>query len=138
MPAGASEWEINLAAARQFKAREGHLPVPRPHTDTVTDAEGRQHPIRLRVFRSNTRSHHKQHKLTSDQAAKPLRSGFLLDPWLCGGSGCAAQHARPRSRFAPRILPSGRTSCSTQCSRVGLWAAPEAQASACMTTRCST
>ncbi|MGI5353539.1 Helicase associated domain protein [Streptomyces sp. CA-250714] len=77
VPARASKWEINLAAARQFKAREGHLRVPRPHTETVTDTEGRQHHIRLGVFRSNTRSHYKQHKLTPDQAREALEVGLL-------------------------------------------------------------
>ncbi|MFE3060949.1 helicase associated domain-containing protein, partial [Nocardia sp. NPDC059236] len=77
VPAAASRWEINLAAARQFKAREGHLRVPRPHTETVTDTEGRQHHIRLGVFRSNTRSHHKQHKLTPGQSREAHDIGLL-------------------------------------------------------------
>ncbi|MFE0880169.1 Helicase associated domain protein [Streptomyces smyrnaeus] len=77
VPAGASRWEINLAAARQFKAREGHLRVPRPHTETVTDTEGHQHHIRLGVFRSNTRTHHRQHKLTPDQTRQALEIGLL-------------------------------------------------------------
>ncbi|MBQ0867343.1 DEAD/DEAH box helicase [Streptomyces sp. RK75] len=77
VPAGASRWEINLAAARQFKAREGHLRVPRPHTETVTDTEGRRHHIRLGVFRSNTRSHHKKQKLAPDQAREALEVGLL-------------------------------------------------------------
>ncbi|WP_326693166.1 Helicase associated domain protein (plasmid) [Streptomyces sp. NBC_01795] len=76
-PAGASRWEINLAAARQFKAREGHLRVPRAHTETVTGADGREHRIRLGVFRSNTRTHHNQHKLTSEQAREARTIGLL-------------------------------------------------------------
>ncbi|MDJ1136830.1 DEAD/DEAH box helicase [Streptomyces iconiensis] len=77
VPAGASRWEINLAAARQFKEREGHLRVPRPHTETVTDTEGREHPVRLGVFRSNTRSHHKQGRLTREQAREAHEIGLL-------------------------------------------------------------
>ncbi len=28
-------WAANLAAARQFHAREGHLTVPRKHVETI-------------------------------------------------------------------------------------------------------
>ncbi|WP_225844167.1 helicase associated domain-containing protein [Streptomyces albus] len=77
MPAGATRWEINLAAARQFKAREGHLRVPRAHIETVTDTEGRTHEIRLGVFRSNTRTHHKKQKLTTDQMREAADIGLL-------------------------------------------------------------
>ncbi|KPC67435.1 hypothetical protein ADL27_58805 [Streptomyces sp. NRRL F-6602] len=77
VPAGATRWEINLAAARQFKAREGHLRVPRAHIETVTDTEGRTHDIRLGVFRSNTRTHHKKQKLTTDQTREAADIGLL-------------------------------------------------------------
>ncbi len=77
VPAGATRWEINLAAARQFKAREGHLRVPRAHIETVTDTEGHTHDIRLGVFRSNTRTHHKKHKLTPDQTRDAADIGLL-------------------------------------------------------------
>ncbi|WP_037614250.1 DEAD/DEAH box helicase [Streptomyces albus] len=77
VPAGATRWEINLAAARQFKAREGHLRVPRAHIETVTDTEGHTHDIRLGVFRSNTRTHHKKHKLTPDQTREATNIGLL-------------------------------------------------------------
>ncbi|MEU2081232.1 Helicase associated domain protein [Streptomyces albus] len=77
VPAGASRWEINLAAARQFKAREGHLRVPRAHTETVTDTVGREHHIRLGVFRSNTRTHHKKQKLTPEQTREVTEIGLL-------------------------------------------------------------
>ena len=53
--------------ARQLKAREGHLRVSRSHAETVTDTEGREHHIRLGVFRSNTRTRHDQQKLTPGQ-----------------------------------------------------------------------
>ncbi|WP_051803855.1 helicase associated domain-containing protein [Streptomyces albus] len=77
MPVGASRWEINLAAARQFKAREGHLRVPRAHTETVTDTDGREHHIRLGVFRSNTRTHHKKQKLSPEQIREATETGLL-------------------------------------------------------------
>ncbi|WP_149563215.1 DEAD/DEAH box helicase [Streptomyces cacaoi] len=77
VPAGATRWEINLAAARQFKAREGHLRVPRAHIETVTDTDGRTHEIRLGVFRSNTRAHHKKQKLTPDQTREATDIGLL-------------------------------------------------------------
>ncbi|WP_369199389.1 Helicase associated domain protein [Streptomyces sp. PU-14G] len=77
VPAGATRWEINLAAARQFKAREGHLRVPRAHTETVTDTDGRTHEIRLGVFRSNTRTHLKKQKLTPDQMREATGLGLF-------------------------------------------------------------
>ncbi|MFD9403470.1 helicase associated domain-containing protein [Streptomyces sp. NPDC060011] len=43
-------WAANLAAARQFHAREGHLRVPRK---TVEDVAGEQ--IKLGAFIDNTR-----------------------------------------------------------------------------------
>ncbi|WP_053758323.1 helicase associated domain-containing protein [Streptomyces sp. AS58] len=45
-----ARWEANLAAARQFHAREGHLRVPRQHVETI---EGT--PLRLGAFLDNTR-----------------------------------------------------------------------------------
>ncbi|RCG16766.1 helicase [Streptomyces diacarni] len=77
VPDGASRWEINLAAARQFKSREGHLRVPRDHLETVTDTAGHEHAVRLGVFRSNTRSHHKKQKLTPDQTREAHEAGIL-------------------------------------------------------------
>ncbi|KOV70063.1 helicase, partial [Streptomyces sp. AS58] len=55
MPAPARQsqdarWAANLAAARQFHTREGHLRVPRQHVETV---EGT--PVRLGSFLDNTR-----------------------------------------------------------------------------------
>ncbi|MGP3991996.1 hypothetical protein [Streptomyces sp. 3N207] len=51
--------------------------MPRPHAETVTDTDGRRYHIRLGVFRSNTRGHHKQHKLTSEQTRKAFEVGLL-------------------------------------------------------------
>ncbi|WP_432190279.1 helicase associated domain-containing protein [Streptomyces sp. Tue6028] len=33
-------WAVNLAAARQFHDREGHLVVPRKHVETITTGGG--------------------------------------------------------------------------------------------------
>ncbi|MGW1624932.1 helicase associated domain-containing protein [Streptomyces sp. NPDC002172] len=54
-PAGAprsqdARWAANLAAARQFHEREGHLTVPRKHVETL-DGE----PVKLGAFLDNTR-----------------------------------------------------------------------------------
>lgn len=45
-----SAWERNVAAARQFHAREGHLTVPRKHVETVGGE-----PVRLGSFVDNSR-----------------------------------------------------------------------------------
>ncbi|MEU3342563.1 helicase associated domain-containing protein [Streptomyces sp. NPDC006668] len=46
----ADRWESNLAAARQFHAREGHLTVPRKHVELVDGEE-----IPLGSFVANSR-----------------------------------------------------------------------------------
>lgn len=53
-------WETNLAAARQFHAREGHLQVPRKHVETVSDGdgaggEGGRAVVKLGAWLDNTR-----------------------------------------------------------------------------------
>ncbi|MGW0883483.1 Helicase associated domain protein [Streptomyces sp. NPDC002671] len=51
----ADKWALNLAAAQQFRSREGHLVVPRGHVESVrTDDEER--PVRLGRWISNQRS----------------------------------------------------------------------------------
>ncbi|MEW2400238.1 helicase associated domain-containing protein [Streptomyces sp. NPDC046862] len=47
----AQEWEANLAAARQYRTREGHLNVPRSHIETVEGSE-----LALGVFVANSRA----------------------------------------------------------------------------------
>ncbi|MEU1193234.1 helicase associated domain-containing protein [Streptomyces sp. NPDC005859] len=46
----AQKWAANLAAARQYRTREGHLNVPRSHIETVDGAE-----LALGVFIANSR-----------------------------------------------------------------------------------
>ncbi|MEU7134838.1 Helicase associated domain protein [Streptomyces sp. NPDC046261] len=44
------KWALNLRAARQYHAREGHLNVPRKHVEIVEDQ-----PVKLGTFIDNTR-----------------------------------------------------------------------------------
>jgi hypothetical protein len=61
----ADKWAMNLAAARQFYEREGHLRVPRKHIETITiaseddsrDGDGQEeHQVKLGAWTSNQRS----------------------------------------------------------------------------------
>ncbi|MFF9819456.1 Helicase associated domain protein [Streptomyces sp. NPDC014006] len=57
----ADKWAMHLAAARQFFEREGHLEVPRKHTETITTGEDdgedqEQRELRLGAWISNQRS----------------------------------------------------------------------------------
>ncbi|NUU25520.1 MAG: hypothetical protein HOV68_29050, partial [Streptomycetaceae bacterium] len=47
---------IGLAAAAQFRAREGHLEVPRHHTETITDGPWAGEVVRLGVWTANMRT----------------------------------------------------------------------------------
>ncbi|MFJ9351696.1 Helicase associated domain protein [Streptomyces sp. NPDC101237] len=50
-----ARWEANLAAARQFHAREGHLQVPRQHVEITGNGDGEQAAVKLGAFLDNTR-----------------------------------------------------------------------------------
>ncbi|MGM0361724.1 Helicase associated domain protein [Streptomyces griseoaurantiacus] len=52
----ADKWAANLAAAKQFYEREGHLIVPRSHVETVLSDEGWELQFRLGAWVSNQRS----------------------------------------------------------------------------------
>ncbi len=52
----ADKWTANLAAARQFFEREGHLKVPRKHVETVLSEDGWELQFRLGAWVSNQRS----------------------------------------------------------------------------------
>ncbi|MEU6497680.1 Helicase associated domain protein [Streptomyces sp. NPDC046984] len=56
-------WEANLAAARQYRQREGHLEVPRQHVETVDG-----HSRALGVFIANSRS--RRAKLARERSAE--------------------------------------------------------------------
>ncbi|MGW2240279.1 Helicase associated domain protein [Streptomyces sp. NPDC001759] len=56
----ADRWETNLAAARQYRNREGHLHVPRKHIETISARDGAgeedgQTVVRLGAWIDNTR-----------------------------------------------------------------------------------
>ncbi|MEU2625337.1 Helicase associated domain protein [Streptomyces sp. NPDC007157] len=52
-----ARWMANLAAARQFHAREGHLQVPRQHVEITADGsgDGDQTAVKLGAWLDNTR-----------------------------------------------------------------------------------
>ncbi|WP_376618106.1 Helicase associated domain protein [Streptomyces sp. NPDC055955] len=52
----ADKWTANLAAARQFYEREGHLKVPRKHVETVLSKDGLEDQYRLGAWVNNQRS----------------------------------------------------------------------------------
>ncbi|MFG2833172.1 Helicase associated domain protein [Streptomyces sp. NPDC048434] len=57
----ADKWAANLAAARQYYEREGHLRVPRKHIETIAVDQGdgkdlEEHDLRLGAWVSNQRS----------------------------------------------------------------------------------
>ncbi|WP_435885442.1 Helicase associated domain protein [Streptomyces tauricus] len=47
-------WNTNLAAARQFHIREGHLTVPRKHIEVI-EVDGEQEAVKLGAFVDNSR-----------------------------------------------------------------------------------
>ncbi|MFJ4585182.1 DEAD/DEAH box helicase [Streptomyces echinatus] len=52
----ADKWALNLAAAKQYYEREGHLRVPRSHVETIVGEDGEDRAIRLGGFIGNQRS----------------------------------------------------------------------------------
>ncbi|MFJ2833509.1 Helicase associated domain protein [Streptomyces sp. NPDC087263] len=63
-PVGA--FERGVAALAQYKARTGSVTVPRGHTETIM-VDGQEHPVKLGVFLSNSKS--RRAKLTADKLA---------------------------------------------------------------------
>ncbi|MFI7278615.1 Helicase associated domain protein [Streptomyces sp. NPDC049879] len=63
----AAVWARSLAAAQQYRDREGHLTVPRAHTETVTGDDGQEHEVRLGVWLANQRT--RRASLTPERAA---------------------------------------------------------------------
>ncbi|MFC9176786.1 Helicase associated domain protein [Streptomyces sp. NPDC057107] len=61
-PAGA--FERGLAALAQYAAREGHLKIPRQHTETVV-IDGQEHEVKAGVFLANHKS--RRTKLSADK-----------------------------------------------------------------------
>ncbi|MEU2113845.1 Helicase associated domain protein [Streptomyces sp. NPDC019507] len=52
----AAKWAINLAAAKQYHQREGHLRVPRKHVERIVGEDQKKHEIKLGAWISNQRS----------------------------------------------------------------------------------
>ncbi|WP_229888125.1 helicase associated domain-containing protein [Streptomyces olivaceoviridis] len=61
------KWALNLRAARQFHAREGHLRPGRKHVERL-DVDGQQVDIKLGTFLDNTRR--RADKLTPERRAE--------------------------------------------------------------------
>ncbi|WP_121179112.1 helicase associated domain-containing protein [Streptomyces sp. 1114.5] len=53
----AEKEQRNLATAAQFRAREGHLNVPRKHKETLALPDGTTVEVGLGLFITNSRSH---------------------------------------------------------------------------------
>ncbi len=62
-PSRDDKWRLNITAARQFRAREGHLTVPRKHVEVVDGTE-----IKLGSFLDNARR--RADKLTPERRAQ--------------------------------------------------------------------
>ncbi|MFC8425524.1 helicase associated domain-containing protein [Streptomyces sp. NPDC057236] len=82
----ADKWALNHAATTQYYQREGHLHVPRKHTETITtggDQDGgrevsgegaEEHHLRLGAWVSNQRS--RAGTLTSERVEQPSAIGM--------------------------------------------------------------
>ncbi|MFE4023084.1 Helicase associated domain protein [Streptomyces sp. NPDC059101] len=66
-------FERGIAALAQYKHREGHVKVPRAHTETVV-VDGQEHTVLLGVFLSNSKSRRGQ--LTADKLAALAEHGL--------------------------------------------------------------
>ncbi|MGP3953501.1 Helicase associated domain protein [Streptomyces sp. 7N604] len=75
LAAEASSWERHLAAARQYRQREGHVRIPRAHRETVVDEAGVHHVLQLGVWRSNTRT--RRRGLPRDQYEEAAAIGLF-------------------------------------------------------------
>ncbi|MFI0743447.1 Helicase associated domain protein [Streptomyces sp. NPDC021100] len=71
------KWALNLQAARQYHAREGHLNVPRKHVETVGDQL-----VKLGTFIDNTRR--RADKLTPQRRTDLNTLGIR---WISGAAG---------------------------------------------------
>ncbi|MYX04214.1 MULTISPECIES: DEAD/DEAH box helicase [unclassified Streptomyces] len=67
-----SAFERGITALEQFVQREGHLKVPRQHTETVV-IDGQEHEVKAGVFLSNHKN--RRSKLTGEQRAQFVALG---------------------------------------------------------------
>ncbi|MFE5331318.1 helicase associated domain-containing protein [Embleya sp. NPDC056575] len=61
-------WAIAVGAAAAYRARVGHLEVPRAHVETVTAFDGWPQDVRLGVWVTTTRS--RRAKLSEERIAE--------------------------------------------------------------------
>jgi hypothetical protein len=57
-------FERGVAALARYRAREGHVTVPRAHIETIV-IDGQEHALKLGVFLSNSKS--RRAKLSADK-----------------------------------------------------------------------
>ncbi|MEU6935183.1 helicase associated domain-containing protein [Streptomyces rubiginosohelvolus] len=57
-------FERGITALAQYAAREGHLKVPRQHTETIV-IDGHEHEVKAGIFLSNHKS--RRAKLSAEQ-----------------------------------------------------------------------
>ncbi|MEU3978349.1 helicase associated domain-containing protein, partial [Streptomyces bacillaris] len=58
-------FELGITALTQYAQREGHLRVPRQHTETVVADDGQEHQVKAGVFLSNHKN--RRAKLSSEK-----------------------------------------------------------------------
>ncbi len=94
------KWMLNLAAARRFHAREGHLQVPRKHTELVPLTEAGRGAPEPNAAQTACPSHSACGSPTP--AAAPTNSrhsaGTTSTSLACAGDGCSSFRLSPRLR----------------------------------------
>ncbi|MFE3476354.1 helicase associated domain-containing protein [Streptomyces bacillaris] len=58
-------FELGITALTQYAQREGHLRIPRQHTETVVADDGQEHQVKAGIFLSNHKS--RRAKLSSEK-----------------------------------------------------------------------
>ena len=78
----ADKWALNMEAARQFHAREGHLNVPRKHLEQM---DGDEAGVKLGMFVDNARR--RADKLTAERHEALSALGHALGVGSKGPAG---------------------------------------------------
>ncbi|MCG7204437.1 helicase associated domain-containing protein [Streptomyces arenae] len=92
-----ARWTANLAAARQFHAREGHLHVPRQHVETTPGSNGDgDQVVKLGAWLDNTRR--RAAKLSADR--RSALDALAMRSWSAAPSAAVAR---------PNSLPPGNS-----------------------------
>ncbi|MFI1839596.1 helicase associated domain-containing protein [Streptomyces olivaceoviridis] len=98
------KWALNLRAARQYHAREGHLRPARKHVERL-DVDGQAVDIKLGTFLDNTRR--RADKLTPNDAPSWTSSA-------CAGSRNGHRGGGQRAPAAPQCQPLGNPAVNTK------------------------